>query len=606
MNWDFYENYPDNVNVYRLHNLDFSEVWKVLKIQRPYPESKYIPNPNVTEIETAVDNSQLQELFNTRIYILGKPGSGKTVASIHLVKVIEKKLRGRFSAIPFPWCPKLVVTNPQILHTKNNSVSLRMFKESVIFVVDDFQDLRQEVQQSIRYVLNDFTSGNRQGVAICSSRRHPHHASPFTGEVQVLDCSNFSTQGYQTFLEMLTKQCAEGTGVESKVDYTIDAIEKLVQSAIEHRQPPLYIVCLFRFLLETKNENKLTIQSLEHIPKELDNIYDKSGEKLNSNQQYLLICIKIIKEVKSLVDKKLVECLYTCLFERYDFDVELMSFDYSIWFSEQDKFLLIVDSPFDWIKFENLQSRLEDIVNLVTEEKESQKGDCIRKYDDIHSFLGALGLIFWLWDPSWSEKCYRYLLIQESISDILHLIALVNLGILLSDTGRMDEAEKYFRMAIEVAPEDVSVLYNLGVLLVKAGRMKEAEEQYRKVLGIDPEHVDALSSLGLLLSDTDRIVETEELYRKALDRVPQHERTLYNLGDLLHEMGKYKEAEEQYRKALELDPEHIGALNNLRLLLFNVGRIVESCDVLHETLSRVDIDSDVISVILEMIRRFCG
>ena len=48
--------------------------------------------------------------------------------------------------------------------------------------------------------------------------------------------------------------------------------------------------------------------------------------------------------------------------------------------------------------------------------------------------------------------------------------------------GRVDEAEKQFKLALEINPYDSITHYNYGLILYKMGRMEEAEEQYKLAL----------------------------------------------------------------------------------------------------------------------------
>ena len=49
--------------------------------------------------------------------------------------------------------------------------------------------------------------------------------------------------------------------------------------------------------------------------------------------------------------------------------------------------------------------------------------------------------------------------------------AKVNLGLLLSELGKMDKAEKALRLALKTDPEFAAAAYNLGVLL-SAGELR--------------------------------------------------------------------------------------------------------------------------------------
>ncbi len=60
------------------------------------------------------------------------------------------------------------------------------------------------------------------------------------------------------------------------------------------------------------------------------------------------------------------------------------------------------------------------------------------------------------------------------------------LAVLLEETGRNEEAEKEYREAISLVPEDADTHYQLAVLLEETGRKKEAKKEYQKASFLDP------------------------------------------------------------------------------------------------------------------------
>ena len=64
-------------------------------------------------------------------------------------------------------------------------------------------------------------------------------------------------------------------------------------------------------------------------------------------------------------------------------------------------------------------------------------------------------------------------------------MAYFNLGVLLADKDRNDEAEQCYRKAIALDPAAVSAYLRLGILLANSDRLDEAEQCYRKVIALD-------------------------------------------------------------------------------------------------------------------------
>ncbi|MFA5372086.1 MAG: tetratricopeptide repeat protein, partial [Sideroxydans sp.] len=70
--------------------------------------------------------------------------------------------------------------------------------------------------------------------------------------------------------------------------------------------------------------------------------------------------------------------------------------------------------------------------------------------------------------------------------------------------------------AAELLPGDAVTHYNLGNILHERGRLNEAEVSYRRALRIVPDGADVHTNLGKTLQDMGRIGEAEASYRRAL------------------------------------------------------------------------------------------
>ena len=76
--------------------------------------------------------------------------------------------------------------------------------------------------------------------------------------------------------------------------------------------------------------------------------------------------------------------------------------------------------------------------------------------------------------------------------------ARVNLGRLLHANGRLEEAERVYRHAIDAKVHDAVLVYNLGVLLEDLDRKLDAAEAYKTALSLDPTLADCHYNLALL------------------------------------------------------------------------------------------------------------
>ena len=125
------------------------------------------------------------------------------------------------------------------------------------------------------------------------------------------------------------------------------------------------------------------------------------------------------------------------------------------------------------------------------------------------------------------------------------------------------------RKAAELLPGDAVAHYNLGNILHERGRLNEAEASYRRALQIEPDGADMHTNLGKTLQDIGRIEEAGASYRRALQIKPDHAEAHNNLGETLMESGRLDEAEASLRRALQIRPDYL----KVRLSLASVRKV---------------------------------
>lgn len=91
-----------------------------------------------------------------------------------------------------------------------------------------------------------------------------------------------------------------------------------------------------------------------------------------------------------------------------------------------------------------------------------------------------------------AQDAYR----QALHLDPTHAGAHVNLGRLLHDAGRMQQAERHYRDALRHDPHNATAAFNLGIVLEDAGRPREAVAAYEQALSIDSAYADAHFNLA--------------------------------------------------------------------------------------------------------------
>lgn len=138
--------------------------------------------------------------------------------------------------------------------------------------------------------------------------------------------------------------------------------------------------------------------------------------------------------------------------------------------------------------------------------------------------------------------------------------AIYGLGNLYSDQQRWEEAERAYRMAIQLDPNAPEANIALSFVLTQpiAGtnlseRYVEAEKSARRALELDGENALAYDQLGVALELQGIISnETENSYRKAIKLDPEFALAYAHLGRLLRRKGKMDESSAAYKGAIQL------------------------------------------------------
>ncbi len=155
----------------------------------------------------------------------------------------------------------------------------------------------------------------------------------------------------------------------------------------------------------------------------------------------------------------------------------------------------------------------------------------------------------------------------------------MNLGNLYNSQGNAEEAEHYYRAALDVDDLFYPAKMNLAILLSQQGKNDETEQLLREVLAAYPDEHDASYSLALLLVSLNRIDEALTFLAQASAGMPQRPRVHYNYGLLLAQLEKDVEAEKALRQALHLEPRSTDYLFALIDFYYKRGRLAEALEV---------------------------
>jgi tetratricopeptide (TPR) repeat protein len=151
------------------------------------------------------------------------------------------------------------------------------------------------------------------------------------------------------------------------------------------------------------------------------------------------------------------------------------------------------------------------------------------------------------------------------------------LGNMYTRLRRFKEAEDMLAKATPMATRKEDKLYLLflkGALADRQKHMEEAESYFRKALDIDPNNAMTLNYMGYMFADKGvKLQEALKLIRKAVDQEPMNGAYLDSLGWAYYKLGEYELAEENLRQAVERDQTDPTVHDHLGDLYEKTGRI---------------------------------
>jgi tetratricopeptide (TPR) repeat protein len=142
--------------------------------------------------------------------------------------------------------------------------------------------------------------------------------------------------------------------------------------------------------------------------------------------------------------------------------------------------------------------------------------------------------------------------------------------------GKLEEAEKWLKKAVELGPRDFRVPDRLARVYMKAGRRQEAEKQYALSTSLRQNYNEAArQGIDCIQELTTRpLQEARVTCRKLFD--PTDPDKLVTLGMIYGKQQHYAESVEAFEQAARLDPDSYEIQHNLGLSYFRLKRYVEA------------------------------
>jgi Flp pilus assembly protein TadD len=160
-----------------------------------------------------------------------------------------------------------------------------------------------------------------------------------------------------------------------------------------------------------------------------------------------------------------------------------------------------------------------------------------------------------------------------------------NLGEVYLRQGQIAQAEREFREALRIQPDDAVNRDNHGLALLRLGRVDEAEHEFRGALRSFP-HPKTRINLGLVYLRRGQLDDAEREFKSILQsgglEPAMRATVLNNLGIVSALKGKQEEAEQAFTEVIRLDQNNADARGNLGKLYLEKQRYREGTVQLEE------------------------
>jgi protein O-mannosyl-transferase len=130
-----------------------------------------------------------------------------------------------------------------------------------------------------------------------------------------------------------------------------------------------------------------------------------------------------------------------------------------------------------------------------------------------------------------------------------------NLGLVLLQSGRVEQAQEQFEIALQIDPFDSTAHNNLGVTLLQTQHYPEMIQECEAALRVNPHYAEAHDNIGLALAQMGQLTEAIKHEQAAVKINPEDVDAHVHLGNFLLQAGQSAAAAEQYGNALRIDPD---------------------------------------------------
>jgi len=150
--------------------------------------------------------------------------------------------------------------------------------------------------------------------------------------------------------------------------------------------------------------------------------------------------------------------------------------------------------------------------------------------------------------PKARAAAQKALAIDDSLAEAHAVLGGTN-----QDLWEWDAAEREYRRALQLDPNNSNARHWYALFLDRMGRFDEALAQYQHALGLDPLNLSLNMNLAGIYEDKGQYDQALDQYRKTIEIDPNFASAHSNVSRLYRKMGKYELWLEEWRKGATLN-----------------------------------------------------
>lgn len=153
-------------------------------------------------------------------------------------------------------------------------------------------------------------------------------------------------------------------------------------------------------------------------------------------------------------------------------------------------------------------------------------------------------------------------------------VAYLNMGNILDDAQRFDEAIDVYKRALAISPKDDSALFNLGIAYKHAHKPELAIESWKKASELNPDNPKPLLALADFYYENSHYDLAMDEYQRILRRWPGVQEGHFNLASIYYKKNLNDYAIASYKRVIEINDKNDLA----RKAYINLGMLTSRAD----------------------------